>query len=79
MTGAITAGLLAIVAPTASAEPISETTIKNECKSAKGSYSTYVKNGYRFSACIYADVDGDVYADKYANGDYYGTTPVKPA
>jgi hypothetical protein len=78
MTGAITAGLLALVAPTASAEPISETTIKSECSSAHGSYSTAVKGGVRFSACAYADVEGDVYIDYYANGEYQGTKPAKP-
>jgi hypothetical protein len=78
MTGAITAGLLAVLAPTASAEPISETTIKSECSSAQGSYTTTVKGGHRYSACTYADIDGDVWVDYYADGSYYGTKPVQP-
>jgi hypothetical protein len=59
----------------ASARPISENTIKRECKAANGSYSTSMVEGTRFSACAYRDIDGDLYTDYYVDGDYYSTKP----
>jgi hypothetical protein len=65
---------VAMVTP-ASALPISENTIRRECRAANGSYSTSVVEGTRFSACAYRDIHGDVYTDYYLNGDYYSTRP----
>lgn len=59
----------------ADAEPIKESTIKSECKSAGGSYSTVNKQGTRFSTCKYKDNEGNGYVDYYAAGEYYHTNP----
>ena len=63
-------------APIAAAEKISEKTIKGECKSAGGSYTTVVKGGTRFSTCDYKDNEGNGYRDYYADGSYYSTRPM---
>ena len=67
--------VMVTVAAPASAMPISENTIRRECRAAKGTYVTDVRQGTRFSACYYRDIYGDEYADFYADGDYYGTRP----
>ena len=59
----------------ADAAPIKESTIKSECKSAGGSYSTINKQGTRFSTCRYKDNEGNGYVDYYADGEYYTTHP----
>jgi hypothetical protein len=65
----------------ASALPISENTIRRECRLAKGVYETQVtysnitKQTTRFSTCTYRDINGDQYTDYYVNGDYYSTQP----
>ena len=70
----------AMVTP-ASALPISEYTIRRECRLAKGVYETQVlydkisKSSSRFSSCTYRDINGDSYTDYYVNGDYYSTRP----
>jgi hypothetical protein len=66
---------LVTLATPASALPISENTIRRECRAAKGTYVTEVKGGTRFSACYYRDIYRDEYADFYVNGDYYSTRP----
>jgi hypothetical protein len=63
-------------APVASAEKISEKTIKSECKSAGGSYTSVVKGGTRFSTCDYKDNEGNGFRDYYADGSYYSTRPL---
>ena len=67
--------LISATAPVANAEKINEKTIKSECSSAGGSYSTTVKGGMRFSTCDYKDNEGNGYRDYYANGEYYSTRP----
>lgn len=67
--------MVTLAAAPASARPISEGTIKRECKAANGSYTTSVVEGTRFSACSYRDIDGDLYTDYYVDGDYYSTKP----
>jgi hypothetical protein len=75
--GAITVcALLTVVAPAAQAEPISETTIKSECKEAGGNYSTTVAGGLRGSSCTYKANDGTTHTDNYNNGTYSGTNKV---
>jgi curli biogenesis system outer membrane secretion channel CsgG len=59
----------------ADAAPIKESTIKSECKSAGGSYSSVNKQGTRFSTCKYKDNEGNGYVDYYADGEYYSTHP----
>lgn len=74
--GAIALGaLVSATAPIANAEKINEKTIKSECSSAGGSYTTTVKQGMRFSTCDYKDNEGNGYRDYYANGEYYSTRP----
>jgi hypothetical protein len=68
--------LLSVTAPIAGAEKISEKTIKSECASAGGSYSTTVKGGTRFSTCDYKDNEGNGFRDYYADGGYYSTRPM---
>jgi hypothetical protein len=63
--------LITATAPIASAEKIPEKTIKSECASAGGSYSSVVKSGTRFSTCDYKDNEGNGYRDYYADGSYY--------
>jgi hypothetical protein len=83
-TCAVTLTAVALVtvagAPT-SALPISENTIRRECRLAKGVYETQVvysnitKQTNRFSSCSYRDINGNSYTDYYVNGDYYSTKP----
>ena len=70
------AALISATAPIANAEKISEKTIKSECKSAGGTYSTVVKEGTRFSTCDYKDNEGNGFRDYYADGSYYSTRPL---
>lgn len=80
---AIAAGALAlgvastVIAPAAGAAPISESTIKSECRAAGGTYSTAVIKGIgeRHSSCTYKDEDGKKWTDVYTNGEYQGTDP----
>jgi hypothetical protein len=67
--------LLSATAPIANAEKISEKTIKSECKSAGGTYTSVVKGGTRFSTCDYKDNEGNGSRDYYADGEYYSTRP----
>ena len=62
-------------ATSANAEPISETTIKSECKAAGGKYSTNGKGAGRWSQCKYKDANGDTYVDDFIGGNYTGTNP----
>jgi hypothetical protein len=69
--GAIAVGAMATVtAPAAHAKPISEKTIKSECKSAGGTYAT--SNG--LSSCKYKGIDGGTYVDSYIDGEYTDTS-----
>ncbi|OBF33589.1 hypothetical protein A5724_18645 [Mycobacterium sp. ACS1612] len=68
--------LLSVTAPIANAEKISEKTIKSECKSAGGTYTSVVKQGMRFSTCDYKDNEGNGFRDYYADGSYYSTRPL---
>jgi hypothetical protein len=68
--------VFAATAPIAHAEKISEKTIKSECSSAGGTYSSVVKGGTRFSTCDYKDNEGNGYRDYYADGSYYSTHPM---
>jgi hypothetical protein len=69
-TSRICAALIAVAMVTpASALPISENTIRRECRAANGTYTTTVIEGTRFSTCTYRDYYGDVYRD------YYSTRP----
>jgi hypothetical protein len=68
--------LISATAPVANAEKNSEETIKSECSSAGGSYSSVVKGGTRFSTCDYKDNEGNGYRDYYADGSYYSTRPM---
>jgi len=72
--GLALAGLLGTAAH-AEAQPIKESTIKSECKSAGGTYGTTKKQGTRFSSCRYKDNDGNGYVDFYYDGEYYATNP----
>jgi hypothetical protein len=76
--GAITIGAsLSAFAPAAHAEPISENTIKQECKQANGSYSSAnLGGGVRWSGCTYKAADGNTYTDNYNNGTYSGTNQI---
>jgi len=68
--------LISVAAPIANAEKISEKTIKSECKSAGGTYTSVVKGGTRFSTCDYKDNEGNGFRDYYADGGYYSTRPL---
>lgn len=75
--GAIAFGaLFSATAPIANAEKITEKTIKSECSSAGGTYTTTVKGGTRFSTCDYKDNEGNGFRDYYNNGTYYSTRPM---
>jgi spore coat protein U-like protein len=75
--GAIAFGaLVSATAPIANAEKISEKTIKSECSSAGGTYTSIVKGGTRFSTCDYRDNEGNGFRDYYADGSYYSTRPM---
>jgi hypothetical protein len=73
--------LVTVVSAPASALPISEYTIRRECRLAKGVYETQVvysnitKSSTRFSTCSYRDINGNSYTDYYVDGDYYSTQP----
>jgi hypothetical protein len=77
----LTAAAMVTLATPASTLPISEYTIRRECRLAKGVYETQVvydkisKVSTRFSSCSYRDINGDSYTDYYVNGDYYSTRP----
>ncbi|BBY94392.1 hypothetical protein MGALJ_40610 [Mycobacterium gallinarum] len=65
-------GIALGASPLASALP--EGTIKSECKSAGGKYSTSVgPDGNRYSECSYTDSSGVLHIDQYKNGRYTGT------
>jgi hypothetical protein len=72
---------MVMVAAPASALPISEYTIRRECRLANGTYHTEVsysnvtKLTMRFSTCTYRDINGNQYTDYYVDGDYYSTRP----
>lgn len=68
-------GLITMLAPIAHAEKLSENTIKSECASAGGTYSTVSKGGTRFSTCTYKDNEGNKFRDYYMDGGYYSTRP----
>ena len=68
--------LISVTAPVANAEKINEKTIKSECKSAGGTYTSVVKGGTRFSTCDYKDNEGNGFRDYYADGSYYSTRPL---
>ncbi|HKP41098.1 hypothetical protein [Mycobacterium sp.] len=68
--------VFAATAPIAHAEKIPEKTIKSECSSAGGTYTSVVKGGTRFSTCDYKDNEGNGYRDYYADGSYYSTRPM---
>lgn len=69
------AGVLAIGSPPAGAQPISQSTIRSECKAAGGTYSSFLlsDNQNRISFCRYKDIHGNKYTDGYTNGEYTGT------
>ncbi len=67
--------LITMTAPIAHAEKLSENTIKSECASAGGSYTTTSKGGTRFSTCTYKDNEGNKFRDYYQDGGYYSTRP----
>jgi hypothetical protein len=79
-TGGIAVATLALTAPAASAR-IKESTIRGECRAAGGTYNSYIVEGqglapdFRYTTCRYRDIDGDVYTDYYADGEYNGTSP----
>lgn len=75
--GAIAVGAMVATATAANAEPISEGTIKSECKAAGGTYTLYPskkKGGMTISSCTYKDINGNTYNDDYYNGEYAGTS-----
>lgn len=75
--GAIAFGaLVSATVPIANAEKISEKTIKSECSSAGGTYTSIVKGGTRYSTCDYKDNEGNGFRDYYADGSYYSTRPM---
>lgn len=79
---ALALGLAIGSAAVANAEPISEGTIKSECKAAGGTYTTYPskkKGVMRISSCTYKDINGDTYHDDYYGGEYAGTSQGGPA
>jgi len=81
--GAIAVGAMIATAAAADAAPISEGTIKSECKAAGGTYTTYPgskkKGTVRISSCTYKDINGDTYVDDYYGGEYAGTSSTGPA
>ena len=75
---ALALGLAIGSAAVANAQPISESTIKSECKAAGGTYGTKPptkKGGSRLSSCTFKDINGDTYTDEYYDGDWIGTRP----
>ncbi|BBX03197.1 hypothetical protein BST36_05035 [Mycolicibacterium moriokaense] len=78
-TMATSAMLGVLASAVAHAKPLSETTIKNECNQAGGSYSTAnLGGGMRWSGCTYKAADGNTYTDNYNNGTYTTTNQVGP-
>ena len=71
LVAASTATIVLVAAPMANAKPISDKTIKSECKSAGGTYS----HSGSTSLCSYKDNGGNKYTDWYENGQYTNTTP----
>jgi hypothetical protein len=74
--GAIAVGAMVATATAANADPISESTIKSECKAAGGTYTTVgpgKKGGTRLSTCTFKDINGDTYRDQYYDGEWTGT------
>jgi hypothetical protein len=71
---AVALGAMLATATAANAEPISESTIKSECKAAGGTY-TMKKGAGRWSQCKYKDSNGDTYVDDFLGGTYMGTNP----
>jgi hypothetical protein len=71
---AVALGAMLATATAANAEPISEGTIKSECKAAGGTY-TMKKGAGRWSQCKYKDANGDTYTDDFIAGTYMGTHP----
>jgi hypothetical protein len=75
----IALAMVTVAGAPASALPISENTIRRECRLANGVYHTQVltSNGTsaRLSTCGYRDINGTWYTDYYLNGDYYSTEP----
>jgi hypothetical protein len=73
---ALALGLALGSSAVANAEPISENTIKSECKAAGGTYITSKQGrGVRFSTCTYNDINGTTHTDDYVGGEYSGTNP----
>lgn len=72
---AVLGALITTIAPVAHAEKLSENTIKSECASAGGTYTTTSKGGTRFSTCTYKDNEGNKFRDYYMDGGYYSTRP----
>lgn len=68
--GAIAVSALGPALPAASAQPISQQTIKRECSEAGGSYQWW---GNDTSTCTYRDIDGNLYRDYYVKGVYTHT------
>jgi len=64
-------GLVEFSTAVASARPISESTIKSECKSVGGTYYTFT-NQFQYSTCTYT-AGGAKYRDYYVDGEYYHT------
>lgn len=76
LASAVSVGAMMILTvPAAHAEKLSENTIKSECASAGGTYTTTSKGGTRFSTCTYKDNEGNKFRDYYADGGYYSTRP----
>jgi hypothetical protein len=71
--------MVTVAGAPASALPISENTIRRECRLANGVYHTQVltANGTstRFSTCGYRDINGTWYTDYYLDGEYSSTEP----
>lgn len=80
---ALAVGLALGSAAVADAEPISENTIKSECKAAGGTYGTTAPSGpkgrgSRFSTCTFKDINGETSTDNYYDGHWTGTTDGPP-
>ncbi|MCV7173436.1 hypothetical protein H7I41_26285 [Mycobacterium manitobense] len=80
---AVALGLALGSAAVAGAEPISENTIKSECKAAGGTYGTTAPSGpkgrgSRLSTCTFKDINGETSTDNYYDGHWTGTTSGPP-
>jgi hypothetical protein len=61
-------------APAAVAKPVSNSTLKSECKDAGGTWESVPDgNGGTESSCKYRDIDGHQHIDYYKNGNFLGT------